>query len=170
MDCSSGLYTFGGLTYYSLEYLPEFSFRRVLVKGYFSGPPMLLGPQTKDGIPGYSLICPLVRPNGTTILLNRGFITSTRAKAIREGREVAPGLNADGTPTKEEVVIEGMLLKPGDRNVWTPDNNLEGNEWFWRDVEAMAKEAGGEANNVQPVLVDAIEGGSPCRLPHRTPG
>lgn len=56
--------------------------------------------------------------------------------------------------------MEGMLLKPGERSVWTPDNNVEGNEWFWRDVETMAKLAGGEENNVQPVLVDAIEGGS----------
>jgi surfeit locus 1 family protein len=112
-----------------------------------------------DGVPGYNLILPLVRPGGTTILVNRGFITTTRAAAIRSGEELAPGLEqAPANGLGEEVVVEGMLLRPGERSVWTPENNKEGNEWFWRDVKAMAEWVGGEEKNVQPVLIDAIDG------------
>jgi surfeit locus 1 family protein len=113
-------------------------------------------------VPGYNLILPVVRPNGTTILLNRGFITTTRAAAIRAGTETAPGLSPAGEPTEEEVVVEGMLLRQGEKTVWTHENNKEGNEWFWRDVLAMAEWVGGEAKGVQPVLVDAIEGEPSC--------
>lgn len=116
-----------------------------------------------DGVPGYNLILPLVRPGGSTILVNRGFITTTRAAAIRSGEELAPGLESAGVNDKgdglgQEVVVEGMLLRPGERSVWTPENNKEGNEWFWRDVKGMAEWVGGEEKNVQPVLIDAIDG------------
>lgn len=147
------------LTRSSLDALPDFSFRRVLVRGHFTSPPLLVGPQVVDGVPGYNLILPLVRPGGTTILVNRGFITTTRAAAIRSGEELAPGLEqAPANGLGEEVVVEGMLLRPGERSVWTPENNKEGNEWFWRDVKAMAEWVGGEEKNVQPVLIDAIDG------------
>nr|XP_031858588.1 uncharacterized protein CI109_005968 [Kwoniella shandongensis]KAA5525660.1 hypothetical protein CI109_005968 [Kwoniella shandongensis] len=142
----------------NLDALPEFSFRRVLLRGHFTGPPILLGPQTKEGFPGYHLVLPFVRSSGgSTILVNRGFITTTRATAIREGRQVPPGLAADGGPTGEEVVIEGMLTRPGEMTVWTPENRKDTNEWFWKDINAMAEWCGGEDKRIQPVLVDAIE-------------
>ncbi|RSH95721.1 surf-like protein [Saitozyma podzolica] len=125
----------------NLDALPDFSFRRVLVRGHFTSPPLLVGPQVVDGVPGYNLILPL---------------------------ELAPGLesasvngdgNGNGDVLGEEVVVEGMLLRPGERSVWTPENNKEGNEWFWRDVKGMAEWVGGEEKNVQPVLIDAIDDG-----------
>ncbi|WVQ79618.1 hypothetical protein IAT38_001718 [Cryptococcus sp. DSM 104549] len=140
----------------NLAALPDFSYRRVMAKGHFTGPPILLGPHTYDGIPGYHLILPLVRDGGSTILVNRGFITTTRAQAIRAG-EVPDGLAPDGGPSKEEIVVEGLLPSTGQRTRWSPDNNLETNEWFWKDVEGMAEYVGGKEKNVQPVLVDAID-------------
>ncbi|ODN72673.1 hypothetical protein L202_08113 [Cryptococcus amylolentus CBS 6039] len=141
----------------NLAAIPDFSFRRVLVKGQFSGPPILLGPHTYDGIAGYHLILPFHRSDGgSTILLNRGFITTTRATAIRNRSQSVPGLTADGQSTGEEVVIEGLLPKTGEKSGFTPDNKLETNEWFWKDVDLMAEVAGGAEQNVQPVLVDAI--------------
>ncbi|KAK8870069.1 hypothetical protein IAR55_000639 [Kwoniella newhampshirensis] len=142
----------------NLEALPDFAFRRVLLRGQFTGPPILFGPQTKDGFPGYHLILPFVRASGgSTVLVNRGFITTTRATAIREGRQVPPGLSSDGGSTGEELVVEGMLTRPGEMTVWTPKNNKETNEWFWKDIEEMAEWCGGEQKGIQPVLVDAIE-------------
>jgi surfeit locus 1 family protein len=58
-----------------------------------------------------------------------------------------------------EVIVEGMLTKRfsvGKGSEWQPDNVPEKGEWFWRDVEAMANFAGGDAKGVQPVLVDVI--------------
>lgn len=149
----------------SLDALPEFSFRRVLIKGQFTGPPILLGPQTYEGFPGYHLILPFLRPGdggGSTILVNRGFITTTRANAIRAGTQVPPGLTLDKAGklvgTGEEVVVEGLLPKTGERTVWMHENKPETNEWFWKDVDKMAEVCGGEEKGVQPVLVDALAG------------
>jgi surfeit locus 1 family protein len=114
----------------------------------------------KDGVPGYNLVLPFNRSSagGSTILLNRGFITTTRATAIRAGREAAPGLTIEGKGKGEEVVVEGMLTKrDSEKNWWAPVNNPEGNEWFWKDVEGMAEWCGGDEKGVQAVLVDAIE-------------
>lgn len=147
----------------SLDALPEFSFRRVLIKGHFDGPPILLGPQTYEGFPGYHLILPFLRSDGgSTILVNRGFITTTRANSIRAGTQVPPGLTLDKegklVGTGEEVVLEGLLPKTGEKTVWMHENKPETNEWFWKDVEKMAEVAGGEEKGVQPVLVDVIAG------------
>lgn len=156
---------------FSMDALPEFSFRRVLIKGQFTGPPILLGPQTYEGFPGYHLILPFLRPGdgggssgggGSTILVNRGFITTTRANAIRAGSQVPPGLTRDKAGklvgNGEEVVVEGLLPKTGERTVWMHENKPETNEWFWKDVEKMAEVCGGEEKGVQPVLVDALAG------------
>ncbi|WVR04922.1 hypothetical protein IAU60_001934 [Kwoniella sp. DSM 27419] len=134
------------------------NFRRVLLRGQFAGPPILFGPQTKDGFPGYHLILPFVRPGGSTILVNRGFITTTRATAIRERRQAVPGLTVEGRSDGREYEVEGMLTRKGEKTIWSPDNRTDTNEWFWKDVEGMAEWAtavGGA--EVQPVLVDAIE-------------
>lgn len=108
----------------------------------------------KDGVPGYNLIQPFHRssPGASTILLNRGFITSTRAQAIREGKE-RPHIPEGG-----EVEVEGMLTKKFDsgKGNWVPENQPETNEWFWKDVEGMARWCG-EERGVQPVLVDTID-------------
>ncbi|OCF44748.1 mitochondrial protein required for respiration [Kwoniella heveanensis CBS 569] len=144
----------------NLSALPDFSFRRVIIRGKFEGPPILFGPQTKDGFPGYHLILPFARSDGSTILVNRGFITTTRATAIRERRQAAPGLNIDGGSDGKEYEVEGMLTRKGERTIWSPENNVKTNEWFWKDVEGMAewaKVASGGEREVQPVLVDAIE-------------
>jgi surfeit locus 1 family protein len=142
--------------------LPDFQFRRVLIKGRFLDPPILLGPRVYEGAPGAQLIQPFRRTSDdptarpTTILVNRGFISSTRAQAIREGRETwRPPL---GHAETDEVVLEGMLKTPEGKGAFTPDNNPSANEWYWMDLEAMARVAGGEAGHVQPVIVDEIFG------------
>ncbi|WWC85166.1 uncharacterized protein L201_000023 [Kwoniella dendrophila CBS 6074] len=143
----------------NLSALPEFSFRRVILRGKFEGPAILQGPQTKDGFPGYHLILPFKREgSGSTILVNRGFITTTRATAIREKRQAVPGLSEDGfTGDGKTYELEGMLTKSGEKTFFTPPNNPQTNEWFWKDLINMTQWVGGEKRGVQPVLVDVIE-------------
>ncbi len=96
-----------------------------------------------DGTNGFHLITPLVRTDGSTILVDRGFISEPKRKF--------------STP-EGEVEIHGMLRESQARNTFTPDNNPEKGEWFWVDVAAMANYAGGESSNVQPVLIEEIFG------------
>ncbi|TXT08781.1 hypothetical protein VHUM_02909 [Vanrija humicola] len=143
----------------NLGALPDFAFRRVLIKGKFTGPPILQGPQTRDGVPGFHLILPFDRSaaGGSTILLNRGFIKTVEGESIRRGGRV-PGLGPNGEPS-EEIIVEGMLTKadPNAKSYFTPDNKPEKGEWYWKDVPAMAESVGGEARDVQPILIDAID-------------
>lgn len=131
----------------------------MLIKGKFSGPPILQGPQTRDGVPGFHLILPFDRSaaGGSTILLNRGFIKTAVGESIRRGGRV-PGLGPNGEPSGE-IVVEGMLTKadPNAKSYFTPDNKPEKGEWYWKDVPAMAEAVGGEARDVQPILIDAID-------------
>jgi surfeit locus 1 family protein len=155
----------------SLSALPEFTFRRVLLKGKILYPPILIGPRVEEGVPGWDLIQPLSRSppvsslspaqifsseieNPSTILLNRGFIPNPQAAAIRAGHEPPPNVG-------EEIVVEGYLSKLIGQG-WSPENEPERGEWFWKDVQRMADWCGGEAKGVQPVLVDVIDRESGC--------
>lgn len=92
------------------------------------------------------------------MLVNQGFILTAEGDAIRAGAKPVPGLGPNSTPG-EERVIEGMITKvePGTKSFFVPENKPEKNEWFWKDVPDMAEWVGGEANGVQPLLVDVID-------------
>lgn len=132
---------------HSIAAIPEFVYRRVIIRGTWDhAHSMLLSPRVLDGTSGFHLITPLVRTNGSTILVDRGFI-SVAAAAKR--KYPAPG---------EVAEVHGMLRESQARNNFTPDNNPAKGEWYWADVAAMSEYAGGESSNVQPVLVEEIFG------------
>jgi len=129
----------------NLAAIPEFVYRRVVLRGTWDhAHSMVLGPRVLEGKNGFHLITPLVRGNGSTILVDRGFISEDTA-----ARRSYP------TPD-EEVEVSGMLRESQARNSFTPDNNAAKGEWYWADVTAMADYAGGESSNVQSVLVEEI--------------
>ena len=107
---------------------------------------MLLGPRVRDGASGYQLITPLVRTDGSTILVNRGFVSKEHAGRSRYSEDSG------------EVDITGVLRTSETRNRFTPDNQPDKNEWYWADVDAMAEYAGGEQANVQPVMIEEVFG------------
>ena len=131
----------------SISVIPDFLYRKVIVKGRWDHEhTMLLGPRVWDGTLGYHVITPLVRENGTTILVDRGFISEDFAD-----RNKRP--EVDG-----EVEVLGMLRASQARNNFTPDNHPEKGEWYWADVDAMVQHAGGEAASVQPVFIEELFG------------
>lgn len=139
----------------SVAALPEFAFRRVLLKGTIVGPPLLMGPAVEHGVPGSYIVQLFQRsdPGASAVLLNRGFITKTREDAIRAGTQQPVGVSG------QEEIIEGMLTKKFDegKGKWAHENEPENNRWFWKDIPGMAAWLGGEDKGVQAVLVDAID-------------
>ena len=131
--------------------LADFAYRKVLVKGKWDHEKsILIGPRVRDGSNGFNLITPLVRDNGSTILVDRGFIDEEHANINMLHKE----------SSGQDVEILGMLRLSAKRNRFTPDNRPEKGEWYWVDVDAIAEYAGGESAGVQPVFVEAIFGGS----------
>jgi surfeit locus 1 family protein len=122
----------------------DFDYRRVLATGHFRhDQEMLIGPRMRDGTDGYMVVTPLERENGTTILVNRGWID----KKHRDKRT-----RPDGLPTGE-VTVEGLLREPWKKNMFTPDNQPQKGMFYFPDVKQMA-----ELTGSQPVWVEATKG------------
>lgn len=131
----------------SLSAVPEFTYRKVLLRGTWDhAHAMLLGPRVHDGTKGYHVIEPLVRTDGTTLLVDRGFVSQEQAEAKTH-------LKDDG-----EVEVLGLLRTGHTRNNFTPDNKPEEGTWYWADIATMADYAGGEQAGVQPVYIEEIFG------------
>ncbi|KAI0697562.1 SURF1-domain-containing protein [Cytidiella melzeri] len=129
----------------NLSAIPEFTYRKVLLRGRWDhAHAMLLGPRVHDGTKGYHVIEPLIRADGTTLLVDRGFISQEQV----EGHNY---LKDD-----REVEVLGMLRTGHQRNNFTPDNKPEEGMWYWADIDAMAAHAGGEHAGVQPVYIEEI--------------
>ena len=133
-----------------MDVLDDFAFRKVKVKGRWDNShTILIGPRVRDGTKGLDVITPLVRSDGSTILVDRGFISDDQA-ASKSWTTVSDD--------DEEVQLVGMLRLSQKRNTFTPDNHPEKGEWYWIDVNALAEHAGGEVAGVQPVFVESIFG------------
>ena len=86
---------------------------------------------------GYRVISPFSLNDGRRILLDRGFTPVDQR-------------GADRSRLKEEIEVQGNLHWPDDRTSSTPENDINGNTWFARDVALMA-----ETLKTEPLLVIA---------------
>jgi surfeit locus 1 family protein len=129
----------------SLSVIPEFVFRKVVLRGKWDhARSMLLVPRVREGVHGAHVVTPLIRENGSTVLVDRGFVSNDFISTYQ--RE------------EGEVEVLGMLRTSQPRNNFTPDNHPEEGLWYWADVDAMAEFAGGEKARVQSVYVEQIFG------------
>jgi surfeit locus 1 family protein len=96
---------------------------------------------------GYWVMTPLVRDDGTTLLVNRGFIPATERDPI-SWRPQDPG----------PVSVTGLLRISEPGGAFLRANDPTSNRWFSRDVAAIAASRG--LGKVAPYFIDA----------ERTPG
>lgn len=130
-----------------MSMIPDFVYRKVILSGKWDHPrSMLLAPRVREGVHGVHVITPLIRDNGSTVLVDRGFVSKEHASS-------SSYLQDEG-----EVEVLGMLRMSQPRNTFTPDNYPEEGIWYWADIDAMAEYAGGEQAGVQPVFVEQIFG------------
>ena len=117
--------------------IKDFDYRRVYTTGYFRHDlEMLIGPRIHGGNDGYLVITPLERDTvGSTVLVNRGWIPK---KLKRQADRM------DGLP-KDQVVVEGLLREPWKKNMFTPENKPELKEFYFPDVEQMARLTGSQS-------------------------
>ncbi len=140
----------------SLEAARPLEYHRVRVTGRLANDRELyLGATSPNGHPGYQVITPLRRADGSSILVNRGFIPQERK---------APDSRAAGE-LDGEVTVTGLLrLPPAGKPHWfIPANSPERNYWIYVDVPAMA--AAAHVDRVLPFYVDADATPNPGGLP-----
>ncbi|KAK1252553.1 hypothetical protein MKX08_003740 [Trichoderma sp. CBMAI-0020] len=121
--------------------ISDFDFRRVLATGTLRhDQEMLVGPRMRNGEDGYMVVTPLERKDGSTILVNRGWISKKHRSQSTRPDSLAKG----------EVTIEGLLREPWKKNRFTPENRPDKGEFYFPDVHQMAALTGS-----QPVWVEA---------------
>ena len=99
--------------------------------------------------PGYQVITPFVIGVERIVMVNRGYIPASQQ---------APVTRQDGQ-ISGEVRLEGLMVWPGEPNIFEPPNEPDNNLWFVKDINAMAKNAGYEDNSwlIAPFFVDSLE-------------
>ncbi|MGE5261144.1 MAG: SURF1 family protein [Actinomycetota bacterium] len=104
------------------------SYYRVQVKGGFENDKeRYLYALSNDGKLGWHVITPFDTVDGDLVLIDRGFVPddlrnpSTRAAGELQG----------------EVDVTGLVRLPETPGPFTPDNEPNANQWFWRDLNGM---------------------------------
>jgi surfeit locus 1 family protein len=128
-------------------------FRRVRVIGTFLHDREIhLAARSLRGNPGYDVITPLRRRDGTMVFVDRGWVPPERKAADKR---------KDGQITGE-VTVDGIARTRFARGYFQPDNDVAKNVWFWIDFAAMARVA---SVAVEPVIIEAGESDIPGGLP-----
>lgn len=95
-------------------------------------------PRTLNGKVGYHLLTPLRLKDGGVIIVNRGWVP--------EGVNVTEEYwNAEG------IDVTGILRQSKKPNSFTPENKPKNNEWYWADLNLIAKEIG--VARVAPIVL-----------------
>ena len=92
--------------------------------------------------PGYWVFAPARLPDGSIVVVDRGFVPADR-------KDLAS--RAAGVP-KGQIDIVGVLRWPEQRSTFTPGEEANGNVWFVRDPAAMSARAHWDAQ--APFYVD----------------
>jgi surfeit locus 1 family protein len=103
--------------------------------------------------PGYWVMTQLERDDGTTVLINRGFVPTARRDAATRAQGEVTG----------EVTITGLLRMSEPGGTLLRSNEPAENRWYSRDVAAIAKAR--HLADVAPYFVDAGKAPNPGGLP-----
>ena len=128
------------------------AYRRVQLEGEFRHDLEACTQAVTERGAGCWVMTPLRTREGWWLLVNRGFVDSTR-------REAASRASGQVTGT---VKVEGLLRLTEPRGGFLRHNDPANNRWYSRDVAALAAARGLPANEVAPYFVDAVstvEGG-----------
>lgn len=118
-------------------------YRRVTVRGTFlHADETLVQAVTTDG-PGFWVLTPLQMADGTTVLVNRGFVPPDRRDAATR---------RDGEP-QGAVSVTGLLRISEPKGGFLRSNDPAAGRWYSRDVAAIAATYG--LSQVAPFFIDA---------------
>jgi surfeit locus 1 family protein len=112
---------------------------------------------THRGASGFFVYTPLTLEQGSLVFVNRGFVPFDRKDAA--GR-------ADGQ-VSGAVTIVGLARSrlTGKPSFVIPDNDPAKNVFYWKDLDAMAGNAGLDPGTVVPLFIDAGDAPNPGGLP-----
>jgi surfeit locus 1 family protein len=121
-------------------------YRHVSVSGRFMHDRETLVQAVTEEGPGYWVLTPLQRADGTLVLINRGFVPPERRD---------PSTRQAGNPDGQ-IEITGLLRITEPKGGFLRDNVPQHNRWYSRDVAAIA--AARDLHGVAPFFIDADAG------------
>ncbi|WP_081760796.1 SURF1 family protein [Rhizobium sp. CF080] len=128
-------------------------YRRVTATGIFRHDEETPAQAVTDLGPGFWILTPLEQADGTSVLINRGFVPADRRD---------PAARADGE-IEGPVKITGLIRMSEPKGAFLRSNDPANGRWYSRDVAAIAATKGLE--KVAPYFIDAdatpIPGGLP---------
>jgi len=132
----------------------DWEYRHVALTGQFlhmrEMPLYGVGP---DGKPGYDLFTPMLTTDGRYVIVNRGWVPEKmRAQPSRPDSVIAG-----------EVALTGVLRKSSRRERFAPENDPARNQWFYGDVQEMARAQA--LRDVFPMFVYADKSSAGERYP-----
>ena len=134
----------------------DVSYLRLRVEGKFDNGKERYLFAVSDGAPGWHVITPLTTPDGDAVLVDRGFVPDAfRDPAKRPQGELSDTVN-----------VTGLARPPETQGLFIPDNEVEKNRWFWRDLKTMTLSMFGDSGkDVAPFFVEAERSGVPGGWP-----
>ncbi len=107
----------------------------------------------RDPTPGYAVVTPLQREDGSVVLVNRGFVPDSKRDPANRPQSLGTNI----------VTITGLLRLPQLRSWFDADDAPAKRLFYTRDPKAMAKAVG--LDQVAPFVIDAdatsVAGGWP---------
>ncbi len=137
----------------SLTNPADYEYRRVRLAGIFRHQDEVQVYTVSDLGPGYWVLTPLQRDDGSLVIVNRGFVPSDK-------RDPSTRLEGD-LPARVEIV--GLMRAPETGGLFLRTNDPQNNRWYSRNIAQIADAK--SLGTVAPFYVDADETPNPGGLP-----
>jgi surfeit locus 1 family protein len=110
----------------------------------------------EEGKAGWRVLTPLQTSGGDLVFVDRGFVPEElKDPAARKAGQIA-----------DTVELVGLARAPVGPGLFTPEANPERNQWFTRDLDALAATLpAGQAARLAPFVVEAEAGPVPGGWP-----
>lgn len=121
--------------------IENMQYRKIKLEGHFLNDKevhLFTGANRMKGDPGYNIITPLEMADGRVVLVDRGWVPAKKKE--QEKRQE--------TIINRGVSLVGMLHKGEHKGLFTPDNDIAKNLWFWLDIPAISGFTGKTLDNV----------------------
>lgn len=137
----------------SLTNPADYEYRRVRLAGIFRHQDEVQVYTVSDLGPGYWVLTPLQRDDGSLVIVNRGFVPSDKRD---------PSTRLEGElPARVEIV--GLMRAPETGGLFLRTNDPQNNRWYSRNIAQIAEAK--SLGTVAPFYVDADATPNPGGLP-----
>jgi surfeit locus 1 family protein len=147
-------------------------YRRVRLSGFFLYSLTTPVQAVSDLGAGWWLVTPLCTTDGYIVLVNRGFVPIERGgparyPSVRADAASAACARSMGSGLRRNDVV-GLMRMSEPNGGFLRANDSQGNRWYSRDVQAIARARG--LYNVAPYFVDAAKDQDPADAPDHPVG